>query len=34
MPAAVKDSATGRAENEDLVVAIAVDVLAAKGWLE
>ena len=34
MPAAVKDSATGRGENEDLVVTIAVDVLAAKGWLE
>jgi hypothetical protein len=34
MPAAVKDSATGRAANEDLVVTIAVDVLAAKGWFE
>ena len=34
MPAAIKDSATGRAANEDLVVAIAVNVLAAKGWLE
>ncbi len=34
MPAAITDSATGRAANEDLVVAIAVDVLAAKGWLE
>ena len=29
MPAAIEDSATGRAENEDLVVAIAVNVLAA-----
>ena len=35
MPAAASDtSRSGQASNEDLVVAIAVDVLAAKGWFE